>query len=808
MRPISNETGTERRSVSAELEIKMQRMSSRSSEPDATGGRAVQIARSESPARIGDTFRSGWSRSVQVQPPLSAEAPRLRHLSFGDAVAAAIAGRNSSRCPLATHELGAAELPRGFSHADNDSNSSHRTRSESASTAATGVFVPECHGSGPWHEGWLSKRTSARFTARWQRRYFTLEGCVLRYHQQPGGPAKRSFDIRRAKRICAVSGQAREMELDFGFRVWRLRADSAEAARRWLLLLDTGRLLAGMPEEAVTEECMGQWSDDETGSSSTTDSLPSGELPREPTTPNFATRFATPTVLSSVPCNTVFPSVASSMKMGSHYLPPKSVAPPPPSIAERLEVDPQLDKKFEAWLPSAVASGGPVSGERLLRGLGEALNGLWAALGEGASSRERALATLLRHPQPDPVDMGGAIEAVLTEYLTRIRQSLVRWIEEGDPEADEVANMARWFINDARPELRLFEAGLHTAAQHELKHCRDVADSTERLLLRELESRRCDEVARRCEAVYSSNEPIADNAEKASPWRCRPAASVEILREVADQATAWHNHSDAFDRATSVLIAALNALLRSFRHAAWPRRRSNYRLGSTGTKESLRKVLRKLGERALSRSQSGLAEAGPSLQDLVQAATEAAFVATFCAQAGIQAMTVTSFSDPATAALRSELLAAFSLAFKRECSALCTMLAAAHFEGLVRDLRSISFRGLRPGQGTLGPSCEAATLFLQQTTEDVPGMCRGLIAEAVLQIIVKRWVQKIQHGPRSLVQPGLAAALEVDEELLSQMASRWGCEDSLLHGPLRSAMSEGIGHLSTEEDTDTFRCWP
>lgn len=789
----------------------MQKLGFNCTESSSRG--TVQVARSESPARVGNTFRSGWSRPVQVRPPLSfipqmmsstsssSSAPCVGRVSscpvdcssaqsrssFSDMVAATLAGRRLSRPQLASQEISGAGSGIGPDTIDGDSDACVSARSASASTEAAG-FTPELE-AGPRHEGWLSKRTSARIAGRWQRRYFTLEGCVLRYHHQPGGPAKRSFDIRRARRIGAAAGQTREIELDFGFRVWRLRADSVEAARRWLLLLDTGRLLAGIPEgSSVDQE---QWSDDDTGSScSTAESLASGE----PGTPNFASRSAVPSVLNCTAPAQPKKSPAMSLSPWSTSVASTArAAAPPPSIAERLEVDPaKLDKNFEEWFfPPGGPIGSKPSSQIILDGLSKAMDGLWLAL--GASEKQGGctaiLAVLLRQPRQEAEAVAEGIEAVLGEYLNRMLLNTQRWLQNDDPDADEVAYVARWFLKEARPQLERFESAMGTVAGRVLDQWRSIAETAERLLLSEWESLRCDEVARQCEA-----------------WPCNSGAAVIVLQEVLAQVTAWRDHSTAGDRATSVLIAALNALLRSFRRSLGPVARArlcseNLQLApasrrSSGTKERIEEALRKLGRRALSRTRTGTTEPVPAAAELVKAADEAAAVSKFCTEA----KSLLTSSNEMTGAMRTELLAAFAAAFERECSSLCLLLAEAHFESKARELRGISFRGISSWrEGVLATSCSAADNFLSETTADASTMCRRFAGSAVLHVMAKRWVRKFKQAPLRFARPELPKAAAADEERLDQFAGRWGCQDAWLTSPLRSSMMEATQSSRPDE---------
>lgn len=616
-------------------------------------------------------------------------------MSFGDAVAAAI--NRSSRKPAAA----ADESDDGLSRS-------------SASTEATAGSLQTESAPGPRHEGWLYKRTSARITGRWQRRYFSLEGFILRYHHDPSGPPKRTFDIRKVRRIGLAAGQRRELELDFGFRVWRLRAETDEAARRWQLLLDTGRLLAGIPENAIPQEFEERWSDDDTGSSCSTCETVGSKPERGPGTPNFASRSSTsqgPTAWGK----------ASS---------------PPVDLAA-------LDRQFEVWLSQGHHA---PEGKQLVDGLAQALAGLRADLRAGGQTRGGG-ASVAGFSEPSwsfsSQISRPATFRVITEYFQRIRCRLQQWFQEDDPDTEEVSLVIRWFLYHARPELERHEAAWAQLGSEGMQQCHDEADGIEKLLLGQWESRRCDEVAERCEAAY------ADSGLSQEP------KSIQILEEMVQQAVSWQDHAAASDRATSVLIMALNGLLRCFRRAAWPQQQAETGSVHSGTKERLGKALRKLGQRALSRSRSGPSrQSVPSREEIMGAATEAAKVSQFCSEATI----MVSMSS-----------------------------ATAHFQ-----CRGISYRSLHPWkEGILGSSCSAADRFLTEIP-DTPPLCRQLAGRAVLELMAKHWARKLQAAPPLFSRLDFPKAVRADEELLLQFARRWGNADVWSASPLRMALKAEV----------------
>jgi len=92
------------------------------------------------------------------------------------------------------------------------------------------------------YSGWMHKLSSGN-APRWQRRYWTLEGPKLSYAARPGAPATKEFDIRRAIGVAASPGLTKELQLDLGVRVWKLRADSDEDANGWKSALQAARNL-------------------------------------------------------------------------------------------------------------------------------------------------------------------------------------------------------------------------------------------------------------------------------------------------------------------------------------------------------------------------------------------------------------------------------------------------------------------------------------------------------------------------------------------------------------------------------------
>merc|ERR1711988_1692052 len=101
---------------------------------------------------------------------------------------------------------------------------------------------------------------------------------------------------------------------------------------------------------------------------------------------------------------------------------------------------------------------------------------------------------------------------------------------------------------DMRPSLELFECGLSKLEAVRPTNWEHIADAIDTLLLSQWEARCCDEVFRRCEATVNAD------------------VSLQVLHAATAHAKAWRGHAAACDRAVTVLIAALNAVLRAHRN--------------------------------------------------------------------------------------------------------------------------------------------------------------------------------------------------------------------------------------------------
>jgi len=677
---------------------------------------------------------------------------------------------------------------------------------------------------GPRHEGWLWKRTSHKLAARWQSRYWSLEGCVLRYHKLRDGPPLRSFDLRRVRSISMPDGFPRELELNFGFRVWRLRAENPQAARRWMFLLDAARLVAGAPSPMEIEDNL-CYSDDDADSASSRTSSTSSVMSTDPfslrTTARNDGRNSSSNNKSASECT------ASDDQGGSVELPirvkntlsctsplpypspiqallPQALAPAPvkapspkikellaaPAIADRLEIDPdELDRNFDAWLGDTSSGGdgtphfGDTGPTQLRKGLGLALAGLWAAF--GGDGPQQAISAWKGSQMPDPRAFADIAEGVLSEYLSRMLTRLERWLKACDPMAEEVADAAVWLLFDAVPALEQFE----TLASSELSiqslsSWRDTFEQMEILLLGEWETRSCDELCQSAEAAYTAKlaaRALFAEVHDGSQDAARVDALLGSLRATL-HAEVWRGHAAACDRSASVLIAALNSILRCYRSYVRALLGLAVQPSNSGSaKRRLGKVLSRLSKNTLPCiDDSSLASSGALRVAIANAAAEAASFTNFCREA------LPSRCPAALAEACSDVLLAFSAAFEREGAELCKLLAKEHFAVIHRQvLKEISFSSLRcsphdtPEQknesGILADACKAANFFLEEVTAGSESACWAQASDAVTQVIVRRWVKALCRGPPRVSVATLAevtSAIDADESALRRLA---GC---------------------------------
>jgi hypothetical protein len=622
----------------------------------------------------------------------------------------------------------------------------------------------------------------------------------LRYCHTPEEFNRRSFDIRRARSIGIPRGQPRELELDFGFRVWRLRADSQEEARRWVVLLEAARLISGNCATPMGDfDNDDVYSDDESALSSlsTADSCMTGDtedpggIASRIRAAGFSRRVAscpyasaTSGVTRSIPSKTGDDEAKTAAKADADAAAQAVAAAQAAAAAmDRLEVDTaRLDQKFDAWL----RQGGDcrVDGKLMASGLDRAVADLWTTMGARAdtkrmSAAETAVGALTGPLTSEPELLGHAVEHFLSEYLWRIQCRLERWLQEGDVLAPEVADVVQWFLFDAKPTLECFNAGVTKLTMNPFASWYDIADGIENLLLREWESHACDEVEK--EVNFAFSPPVASRA------LAHEITDVNLVLKILDGAQeqwiAWRDHQAASERAVSVLIASLNAALRHHRlstrslvHESSNTWRSKH--------ERLNNALQGLGQRASSMSRiakkaSGTLVCGGHTQrgnptsprsDVAAAAVVATRLAEACGAAAAGAIS--------SVAVCVEVLKAFKGAFEREAAARCKQLTEAYFAAEYYEV----LRSLRPclrGRGLCasGGACDSAQDFLEEVFGPTPTPCAAIACDLLTRQLLHRWSRKFCRArPRLSAHPELVELIASDERSLRGLVRRWGTE--------------------------------
>lgn len=359
-------------------------------------------------------------------------------------------------------------------------------------------------------------------------------------------------------------------------------------------------------------------------------------------------------------------------------------------------------------------------------------------------SAAEALGALSGPLRTEPEFLGHAVEHFLSEYLSRMQRHLERWVQEGDVLAAELADVVQWFLFDAKPSLECFNAGVAELAMNPFSSWYDIADAIENLLLREWESRACDEVDIEVQSAYA---PIVESRQVA-----REAAHVNLVLRIFDGAQeqwiAWRNHQAASERAVSVLIAALNAVLRCY---CLSTRSLVHETSSTwrSKNERLNRALHGLGRRAssvsrIARKASGTMVCGgqaqrecpsPPRSDVAAAAVEAAQLAEACGAAATGAIS--------SVAVCVEVLQAFKGAFEREVAARCKLLTESYFAAEHHEV----LRGIRPGQrgrGQLcasGGACDSAHDFLEEVFGSTPTPCTAIACDLLTRHLLQRWAR-------------------------------------------------------------------
>jgi len=813
------------------------RLQKKGSDDDA---RAAQVSRAAFPARA-DGYRPGWMQvpSLSMTPFKKKNAAAGRSSSvpgtsrstaasecnknslahpanqtnLGPTSSSSAAVRTSSvplgdRAPCkqsaASHDrqnIGTPNLEPRSSMVSNTSdaasdfeNATPRSCGSSGLLHALPAVTEPTSAQGVQHCGWLAKRTSGKVSARWQQRYFTLDGHLLRYHSQPGAPSRKSFDLRKARRISTAEAQPRELEVDFGFRVWRLRAESPESARRWLVLLEAATLVAGN-WGADDEECEDPWSDGENSSaastSSTADSVTSAE---------------------SLPCKTV-----ASMRSAPS-------CPRPSVVVDTLELDPaNLDKQFDQWFQFLADANGEEDqrvSDLMQSALSEAVCGLWCAFGAAkdaasglSNSGAEAAAEALRGSRLEPQALCSLIEEVLGEYLERMRRQVERWLQQ-QPSASDIASIVGWLLLQAHPALERFATAASELLGVSVNGSSSHAEQLEHILLGEWEPKAIDDACQRCEEAYEDAPPrtgdhlgsvaqSADSDEVKSEFSfgpdekkntCVSKPALVVLEEILVCSTAWRSHPSARERAACVMVAALSATLRAHHSHA----RRLFAPAALGVPSDLgavslvsgrkHKQLRRAGSRLLEFALRALKEIHcsaeeslvlPSAVGLVTSTAEAIKLAAFCHEAA---------ATPGMrlgAALGTNALPAFAAAFEREGLETSEVLAEMNFASTCRFvLGQICFhpRALHepssPPPSVLESACISAHAFLDEIFADGLTPSAWQACAAISRLLIRRWARAFcKAAPRMRTCRGLLAAVEADERALHRLTQRWGAAE-------------------------------
>jgi len=582
------------------------------------------------------------------------------------------------------------------------------------------------------HEGWLAKRSSGKISGRWQQRYFRLEGCFLRYMQSPASAIKKSFDLRKLRRLSADGGQ--ELELDFGFRSWRLRSPDVASARRWMVLLEAARL-TGDAGEAVSE-C--EDSDEESTTCAVSSIL----------------SITTATSSASEP-------EPSTPKFGSKAKPQAAI------ITEVLEVDCRLlDQQFSAWLPFLQEQivFGDRSAAAVADGLSSALRHLWAFICrvaddevpeaplEASQAAERALA--IASQDASHKMLRESLDRLVGEFLSRMQQAVEDWLQMTDPGAEDLSHLSQWLLFEARPAIIYFCDAAESFAGR-LDHSRTVYDSLEKLSLREWESRSCEESAALFAQIFEGyGEAVPDVA---SALR-RLGAAAALWRR-------WRGHAEATERAASVLVASLNATLRSQRAAAQPLRQEvQMFIRTRKRRRSFRRTLQDFqkmgscGEKSHGCSEDVLHQA---LQDAVQ-------LGSFCRSAAAEPG---FWASETTTAMCVEVLSSFAKAFESEVSSLAEAVVSLHATNHGDDVRIHRF-STGEDAGVLTHAARGWARFLETLPGNVTLQpCR----RAAVALMANTWTQHlIRFPPRGWSAARMLSVLQADEAAVMHVRGERG----------------------------------
>jgi len=394
---------------------------------------------------------------------------------------------------------------------------------------------------------------------------------------------------------------------------------------------------------------------------------------------------------------------------------------PAPAASEIAKIDAaELDDKFEAWFQED---------SKYLR------PGLSAALGELCKSLDGDTS---------------ALRGVLKEYLARMKSKLSRWLQESDPAPDEIADSVTWLVTEAKPALERFE---RSEAQDEQDGSwQKIADALEYALLSAWESRSCDDVSRKIDRLYLLSKP----------GNSRAQLVVDMLTEVKELSRAWQTHAAASGRATSVLTAGLNAVLRSHRAAM---RSYGEALEGAPTcadgrqRNMVNKAWKEISKRTAAAKRDAKQPTLP-LQDLVTAASE------------VGRFVEVSREDSA------DIFTALAVAFEHEVEKICNYVVEKYFaQAADEQIRNIRFSGLHRAAvkddiSTLASACGVADSFLESNFAGCTIVCTRLASGAIARLLCARWAKE-HHRSQPKASLSLSKVVRADISILQSFADRW-----------------------------------
>jgi len=589
--------------------------------------------------------------------------------------------------------------------------------------------------------------------------------------------------------------------MDFGHRVWRLRAETPDAARKWVLLLGASQLAASSGNHA-------DFPDDDDWSDSGDSVCSNDSLASAASTVSARPRLQAPSggkaspnhcPLPRLPVNPASPGFAGSPIRSK---PVRKVFEPDFKATNPAK----LDQHFEVWLGGA--GGGTCSGGEMRAGLAKSLGWLWAIFGGTRSDvdGDAALGTLqYRLGDSRPGTLQEDVDRVYKDYLSSLSDKLERWIQKCDPSADELRDVARWYL-DTQPELDRFQAAIRqlvTSAEDPDNGSGDAMTASsagwselivaiERMLLAAWEQRSYNELCARSEATDKpvkmspataalpggpASEAVGPQPAAALiPFPRRTVGLLQALDLGVGQFEMWGGHASACDYAARVLIATLNALLRTHRgHVqellafAAPKCSADDQGKRDGVTAWMRRMLAALNLSSKTEDMPALPQ-----EEVLTAIMEASVLVEFCR------VTVVKGGSPTSDALCRDVLSAFADSFERSAMVLCTVLMEVHFVAHHRQAikaLSVSSRAIRrtkPQGGVLADISAAASAFIGEALGDVmPAVSRLLASDAAARLIVRLWARAFVRRPPHRLD-GLQADLEANVVVLGRLGERWG----------------------------------